>query len=85
MKEPGCQHAGTVAGKKPTVVGNYPNRVKIKKRPMAQPVSRIRAVFSRLSNYSLRINLVVLEKKLDLNLKRVKEKRIKAWKIFNFI
>lgn len=70
--------------KKPTVAGNYPNRVKIKKRPMAQPVSRIQVVLSRLHNYSLRINLLVLWGGrggggiLDLNLKGVKEKRINA-------
>lgn len=46
--------------KNPTVAGNYPNRVKIKKRLLAQPVSRKRVVLSRLSNYSLRINLVAL-------------------------
>ena len=51
-------------GKKPTVAGNYPNRVKIKKRLLAQPVSRKRVVLSRLSNYSLRINLVALLKKI---------------------
>ena len=51
-------------GKKPTVAGNYPNRVKIKKRLLAQPVSRKWVVLSRLSNYSLRINLVALKKKI---------------------
>lgn len=33
VKEPGCQRVGAAAGKKPTVAGNYPNRVKIKKQP----------------------------------------------------
>lgn len=50
VRENGCW------GKKAIVTGNYLNRVKIKKRPTTQSVSRIRAVFSRLANYSVCIN-----------------------------
>lgn len=68
------------------MAGSDPNKVKIKEGPLAQPVSKILVVTSRLSNYSLKINLVdFLKKILDLNLKEVQEERIKGWKILNFV
>lgn len=42
------------------VTGNYLNTVEIKKGPPTQPVSKIRLVFSRLSNYFVCIDLGLL-------------------------
>lgn len=52
----GCVLEWLLGEKKAIVTGNNLNRVKIKKLQTTQTVSRIRAVFSRLANYSVCIN-----------------------------